>query len=499
MRSTLSSAPSKSAFGEQIGVIMTPQFQYCSQYGKLNNEIITSYNSNGTNTSSGGLVSVGINTTNGAYSIMQSKRLITYNPGQGGCARFTCSFNAGVASSTQLAGVGNSFNGFFFGYNGTQFGILRRYGGRPEIRKLTISSAFASTTTITITLNSVAITATNVISAGGSFQFSAFQIVQNSRTNFLNAGWLVENIGADVIFTNIFDGAKSGTYSVNWGSSSGNGSFTQPAAGVSATNSWISQTSWKYDTMNGLGYSKMTIDPTKINVYEIKWQYLGAGKIFFSIEDNDASYSGFQLVHAIEYPNTYNIPSLENANLKMHYSIISSGSTTAMTLNMVSFAGFTEGIIRRFEPRYSITSAKTGITTEKALFILRNGNTYNNIFNCGEILLTSLTISTDGTKNATIKIYLSNSGTTTYGTSTSDFVTFSNVDSNNSIALYDTTDSTITNGINIYTFTLAKVDKLILDLTPLNIYLAPNDEITITGASSLSVDINTSISWVEIQ
>jgi hypothetical protein len=40
--------------------------------------------------------------------------------------RFTAVFTNGVANSRQLIGVGDSVDGFFFGFNGTAFGILHR-------------------------------------------------------------------------------------------------------------------------------------------------------------------------------------------------------------------------------------------------------------------------------------------------------------------------------------------------------------------------------------
>ena len=58
-----------------------------------------------------------------------SRRIIRYRAGQGTTARFTAAFAAGTADNTQIAGVGSSANGYFFGYNGTAFGILHRNAG----------------------------------------------------------------------------------------------------------------------------------------------------------------------------------------------------------------------------------------------------------------------------------------------------------------------------------------------------------------------------------
>lgn len=65
--------------------------------------------------------------TNAAGSaIAYSNRPVSYRPGQGVVARFTALFTLGVASSTQIAGMGNAVDGYFFGYNGAAFGILYR-------------------------------------------------------------------------------------------------------------------------------------------------------------------------------------------------------------------------------------------------------------------------------------------------------------------------------------------------------------------------------------
>ena len=183
----------------------------------------------------------------------------------------------------------------------------------------------------------------------------------------------------------------------------------------------------------------------------------------------------------------------------MFYGVFSGGSTTAMTLNMVSFGGFCEGVIRRFEPRYALTSAKSTIQAEKTLFILRNGNLFNNVFNCGEILLTNLSVAVDGTQASTIKIYLNNAGSTAYGTTNTDYANYAYVDQNNSIALLDTTNGTITNGLLIYSFTVGKSESFRFDFSNYNIFLAPGDEVSLTVASSSNTNVNVSLSWVEIQ
>lgn len=84
-------------------------------------------------TSNGGTVTVDTNraklTTsvaiNGSASV-QTINKCRYIPGIGSLSRFTACFATGTANSQQIIGIGGLINGFFFGYNGTSFGIMRR-------------------------------------------------------------------------------------------------------------------------------------------------------------------------------------------------------------------------------------------------------------------------------------------------------------------------------------------------------------------------------------
>lgn len=70
------------------------------------------------------------------YAYIMSRHFIRYRPGQGQVARFTMIFTAGSASNVQLLGVGSiasnaPYDGYFFGFNGTAFGIVRYAAGTP--------------------------------------------------------------------------------------------------------------------------------------------------------------------------------------------------------------------------------------------------------------------------------------------------------------------------------------------------------------------------------
>lgn len=58
-----------------------------------------------------------------------SLKALEYHPGLGALARMTAIYGTGTAGNEQIVGIGDDNDGFFFGYNGTDFGIMRRSGG----------------------------------------------------------------------------------------------------------------------------------------------------------------------------------------------------------------------------------------------------------------------------------------------------------------------------------------------------------------------------------
>lgn len=488
-RSKTSNDLPKSAFGELNTIHPTPVIQYMSMYGKQNNQEVDAVNAlGGSIANADAITTLSIDTTNGSTSAIISKRSTHYRPGQGLNIRFTCMFNTGVANSYQYAGIGTFSNGLFFGYNGTNFGICRRYNGKAHIVKLTLSAAFSSAATITVTLNSVAYTFTSA-NASSSIPYTAHQFEAPAYGGL----WEVEHVGNDVFFIAKSAGARSGTYSVTFSTSGGTGSFSTVTTGVSATEDWIYQTSWNIDVMDGTGGSRMTLNPQKFNVYQIRLGYLGVAPPKFYIMDDDNG--EFKLVHIYDYPNAYTQPSLSNPHMRMLYNIKSNGSTTAMNMSMISFYAAAEGSIERYEPRFSVNASKA-VTTENVILTLKNSPIYNGYVNHSEIFLTFLSLSSSGNNPVTIRMY--KNATLSPIPSSTDFTNFVNVDSDNSTALYDTTSDSVTASTKLlFTFNLAKDDARTIDLNDLSIILLRGETISITAQSGASNTVTAAISFIE--
>lgn len=367
---------------------ITPVFQSDAVYGINLQQVRTTTNSSGTATASNSAFVVTTGTTSGGFGTIQSRKRLRYRPGQGIVGRFAGYFTAGVANSIQVIGFGHAEDGFFFGYNGTSFGILYSQRGGREVRTLTVTTASTATNNYNVQLNGTTynVTATN----NGSTVKTAFEIAQGTY-----AGWEAEAIGSTVIFVRSSAGTASGSYSLaqSGAGTPAAGSFAQTKAGAAATETWIPQASWNGDKLNGTGASGVTMDPTKGNVYQIGVQYLGFGAITFHVEvtssDNNAD---FVTVHTLRLPNTLTATSVGNPAFPFTMAAYSAGSTTDIAVRVGSFAGFIEGMKVLHGPRFSYANTLTtvGATNYQALFTIRNGLYYGGRTNQSVINLLSV-------------------------------------------------------------------------------------------------------------
>ncbi len=121
-----------SPFGDLVTAPITPLVQMDFIYG-INTQTGVKTELNGaTVDTNGGRLRLQTSTATNGSAIFSSKRPARYRPGQGIIARFTPVFAAGAADSKQICGPGSSADGYFFGYNGTSFGICYRNAGSDQ-------------------------------------------------------------------------------------------------------------------------------------------------------------------------------------------------------------------------------------------------------------------------------------------------------------------------------------------------------------------------------
>jgi hypothetical protein len=354
-------------FGSVHTESLTPIFQSDAVYGVNAQQEDTFTSLSGTVVASDSSFVCSTGTTIYAQAVLNSRKRMRYRPGQGVVGRFTALYTSPVANSYQVSGFGHAEDGFYFGYKDLNFGILYVNRGVREARTLTVTTASSTNENITITLNGVAFSV--AVTNSANIQRTAYEI---SRGTY--AGWTTDVVGATVRFLSSSAGVKTGAYTLS--GTTAVGTFAQTKAGVASTDTFIPQSSWNSDKLDGTGASGLTIDPTKFNVYQIGIQYLGAGTVQFKVmlcpigSNNPTWYT----VHVIKNPNTLTTTHIGNPSFPFTTAAYSAGSTTNLSIKNGSFAGFIEGYKYHHGPRFSYFNQLTtvGSTNYQALFTVMN-------------------------------------------------------------------------------------------------------------------------------
>lgn len=481
------------AFGDVSVSEKTSQVQLKWPYGKsvdIAQELTNNVSSTVTYADSNAIVTCA--GTANAFSQIRSQNTIRYSPGIGSEFVGTCIFTAGVANSSQVFGAGDDDEGFYFGTNGTAFGILHRRAGSLEVKSITITGPADGTGgTFTITLDGVGVTVTVAASDTISEVVAAIVALE---TNFLNAGrgWEVHTEdNLTVHFISLVAENAAGSFSfadVDSGVTAG--AFSEIVAGVAPTDTWTAQASWNTDVMDGTGTSGMTLDITKGNIYKIEWQYLGYGPILYYVENSETGQ--FQLVHMIKYANSALVPSILNPTL--HCNMIAKTETGysggALVMKTSSMAGYIQGKESNEGRRRSVLVEKSMTTTEGVILIISNGIVLNGKINKITVFPDLLTYGSESAKTTTLRIYKDVTGITGAAALTP-------IQAGVSVVSTGTTGTTFTGGQPLLSISFFGGSSV--DLSVLLAKIKPEERIVITGkiSSGAASLVDLSLTWVE--
>lgn len=373
-------------FGSIHSELLHPVFQADATYG-INTAIMRattglSYDPGPTPGSNSATVTTANNmfvcstgTTAYSFGTLQSVERLRYRPGQGVVERFTTLWSAPAESSIVVAGIGSAEAGYFFGYNGTSFGILHSTGGVREIQTFTVTGATSTGGTVTFRLNGLDYEVTLATSATTT-------LTANDIASQTFPGWTVEARGATVIFLANSVGNKSGTFSITLGTAVGTaGSFAETLAGAAASDVWVPQSSWNGDPCDGTGASGFTLDKTQGNVFQIGVAYLGFGPVTFSImqPSSDGDSARWVVVHTRNNSNNRTTPHMTQPSFPFTMAAYSAGSTTNVSVSVASLAGFIVGGKYLTGPRMSYFK-ETGTTSSTSayvpIFTIRNDRVF---------------------------------------------------------------------------------------------------------------------------
>jgi len=117
------------AFNDLRTTSLTPLDGWTFNYNINSDYITTTLVSGGTATQANSMAILSTGVANNGSAKIATLKVLHYSPGLGALARFTAIFTTGAASSQQIIGLGDDTDGFYFGYNGTVFSILRIQNG----------------------------------------------------------------------------------------------------------------------------------------------------------------------------------------------------------------------------------------------------------------------------------------------------------------------------------------------------------------------------------
>ncbi len=477
----------RNPFGSLHVENLTPIFQADLVYGTVSQLMSVFTGFGGSVSDADSQLTLFTNTGIGGNATLQSRQRLRYRPGQGCVARFTAKFSTGIANSFQVAGLGHPGDGLYFGYSGTSFGVLHSRFGIREQQTLNLTGAANTAGNVSITLNG-----TNYsipVSNSNNIFRTAYELSTGSYD-----GWSVETTGSSVLFLANSVGIKNNPFLITGGATAAGGSFQRIVTGEALEENWIPQSQWNIDPMNGSGPSAAILDPTKGNVYQIGYQYLGYGAITFQVENAPESNNpDFITVHAISYPNRKEKPSFRNPSFPFTASAYSAGSTSNLSVSTASFAGFIEGQKKLNGPQFSYTETSTAVsnTSYRALLTIKNSLIFKNKANQSVINILSIAAALKHTQPATIYIIKNASliGAPSFSRYSPD-----------SAVLYDNSATTLTFNDNsqiLFSFSLAETGQDSFNLAEYGISLEPGESISIAARTSantaayLSVSLNT--------
>lgn len=255
----------------------------------------------------------------------------------------------------------------------------------------------------------------------------------------------------------------------------------------------MAQTAWNIDVLDGTGESGVTLDPTKGNVYGIRFQWLGYGAMTFYVE-NPAS-GKLIPVHRIAYANANTKPSTRNPSFPIYFAVNNTydGGTnnTDLALKTASCACFIEGRGMSIGPTHGTVTHKTlSDSNYTNVSTIKNVSTFNSRTNLVVCQLLFLQGNDDQTESKPTHFKLVRN--TTLGGTPS----YTSYNASHSVIQYDTAGTTVTGGDDILTFCGGGSSINVRDL---DITLNPGDTLTLAAkrTAGSNTDVSGGLTWME--
>lgn len=471
----------EAAYGDTLVVNTNPLVQMDAIYGVFSKANLTATGSSYL-TAANSIFTCNTGTTPDSIAAITTRRVLPYKAGQGNSVRLSCVFNnTPIADTSSRCGVLNSTDEFSFGYDGLDFGIIRRYGGQQEIQELQITTPASGSESATITVNNIPFT---VPLTAGTAQHNAYEISESLTSQY--PLFRYDQADDKVIMASLLS-SPAGSFSFSSGTSVG--SFTQVASGAAATEDWVYQSGTP--AWNGVDVSSW-LDPTKGNVYQIDYQWLGFGNIKFFVEDKDTGHP--VLVHTMKHTNSSTTPSVGNPTFRGGWVTSNRATSQDISISGSSVGLFTQGIKSLVEESFTDSGTKTGVASGVLtnIITIKSRNVLGDKVSLVPVIMDALSIETDSAKSTTFKLIRG-------ATVETGEPNFQYLDEEGSVILCDTSAGEVSGGTDVVSFVLNGAGSDRVSLLDRNIEIIPNETLTVAAiiSSGASSEIGASIVWKE--
>ena len=264
---------------------------------------------------------------------------------------------------------------------------------------------------------------------------------------------------------------------------------------------WIPQAQWNYDTMLGGTKSGKVLDPLKLNVYQLKFQYLGGGNIwYYVLNDFDGRWV---LVHMIHNAGTLVHPNLRNPSMPFAIEVINTTSSNLITVSTASIGQFLEGTRSFLGPKGGLDSfGAVAATTLTNMIALHNASSFNGIQNFSIAHMHQIALSGNDKNNTTAVINLriiKNPVTSLV------YVPFNGASADGGVTVTgqstissNVSGVTVTGGLQLFSMTCVAGSSETVDVTGQELLIFPGDTLAFCVLASASVaSVGISVSWNE--
>lgn len=302
-------------------------------------------------------------------------------------------------------------------------------------------------------------------------------------------------------FTSVYVGAQAGVKQSHglFNTADGVGFGTEEGVfGVwileGGAKTFVPRSSWLGDKLDGTGPSGFDLDPTKVNIYQVSYGWLGIAPIIFSVYTGHLT--GWVVCHWIDRINTVAVPHLHNPTLPMAMEVVrGAGAGTAASIRSSSWKA---GVVGGYQEApsadrwFSYTSLAFTVTAgvNNNVFTIRNKSTYQGVNN--HVIAELAIVAFENSTNKSMAIY-GNKGATLAGNSA-----YADINTANSV-MEVSTGGTVTVGTRGPATVLRKDADVRTDVRNTGIFIYPGQAFTFEVVPDAGAVGTMSISarWIE--